>query len=216
MQAAEAAVRSFVLTAPAVSPRVVRLSSVLGVQMLTRRLRRLAAAPVAAWVAPWLLLLPSAAQQLQGGGVFLNPPWRVELISYDSTTWDPQPDYYFTVEVPADAGAPLGGLTIQQSRGSDWSFPYYVDRTSAFVGRPRAEGRKVPLTVDFHQQQRRFEIRFDPPVPPGTTVTTVLKPWNNPDQADTYMFEVKAWPAGPNPTPSPLGYATLRIYNRFF
>jgi hypothetical protein len=67
-----------------------------------------------------------------------------------------------------------------------------------------------------HQQQRRFEVRFDPPVPPGTTVTTVLKPWSNPDQADTYMFEVTAWPAGPNPTPSPLGYATLRIYNRFF
>jgi hypothetical protein len=27
------------------------------------------------------------------------------------------------------------------------------------------------------------------------------------------MFAVNAFPAGPNPSPSPLGYGTLRIYN---
>ena len=174
------------------------------------------AACLAASGAPMVLPAPSAAEAVQGRSVFLNPPWRVELIAYYNTAWDPQPDYNFIVEVPADAGAPLGGLTIQQTRGSDWWFPYYVERTSAFVGRPRAEGRKLPLKADFHQQQRRFEIRFDPPVPPGTTVTTVLKPWSNPDQADVYMFAVTAWPAGPNPTPTPLGYATLRIYSLFY
>jgi hypothetical protein len=171
---------------------------------------------VAPCLMPLVLPAPSAAEEVQGRSVFLNPPWRVELIAYYNTAWDPQPDYNFIVEVPADAGAPLGGLTIQQTRGSDWWFPYYVERTSAFVGRPRAEGRKLPLKAEFHQQQRRFEIRFDPPVPPGTTVTTVLKPWSNPDQADVYMFAVTAWPAGPNPTPTPLGYATLRIYSLFY
>jgi hypothetical protein len=30
------------------------------------------------------------------------------------------------------------------------------------------------------------------------------------------MFAVTAWPAGPNPTPTPLGYATLRIYSLFY
>jgi hypothetical protein len=30
--------------------------------------------------------------------------------------------------------------------------------------------------------------------------------------ADTYMFAVTAYPAGPNPSPTPLGYGTLRIY----
>jgi hypothetical protein len=41
----------------------------------------------------------------------------------------------------------------------------------------------------------------------------MLKPWYNPSQSDTYMFQVTAFPAGPNPSPAPLGYGTLRIYN---
>jgi hypothetical protein len=35
----------------------------------------------------------------------------------------------------------------------------------------------------------------------------------NPTQADTYMFAVEALPAGPNPAPAPLGYATMQIYS---
>jgi hypothetical protein len=180
--------------------------------MHTGRWRSAAAIGLAA-----VLGLPvGRAVEIQGASYFIHPPWRVELTAYYNTVWDPQPEYCFTVELPADAGAPLGGLTIQQTRGSDWWFPYYVERTSAYVGRPRAEGRKLPLTATFDQEIRRFEIRFDPPVAPGTTFTTVLKPWNNPDQADTYMFEVTAWPAGANPTATPLGYATLRIYTLFY
>jgi len=167
-------------------------------------------------LAPLLLQARGGAVEIQGSTFFTNPPWRVELIAYYNTVWDPQPDYFFTLELPADAGAPLSGLTIQQTRGSDWWFPYYVERTSAFVGRPRAEGRKLPVTATFEQGIRRFQIRFDPPVAPGTTVTTVLKPWTNPDQADTYMFAVTAWPEGPNPSPAPLGYATLRVYSLFY
>ncbi len=30
------------------------------------------------------------------------------------------------------------------------------------------------------------------------------------------MFQVTAWPAGANPTATPLGYATLRIYTLFY
>ncbi len=167
-------------------------------------------------LAPLLLQARCGAVEIQGATFFTTPPWRVELIAYYNTVWDPQPEYFFTLELPADAGAPLGGLTIQQTRGSDWWFPYYVERTSAFVGRPRAEGRKLPVTATFEQAIRRFQIRFDPPVAPGTTVTTVLKPWTNPDQSDTYMFAVTAWPAGANPSPAPLGYATLRIYSLFY
>ena len=46
----------------------------------------------------------------------------------------------------------------------------------------------------------------------GNTLTVVLKPWNNPSMADTYMFQVTAFPSGPAPSPAPLGYGTLRIY----
>jgi hypothetical protein len=40
-----------------------------------------------------------------------------------------------------------------------------------------------------------------------------LKPWNNPFQADTYMFSVQALPAGPNPVPASLGFATMPIFD---
>ena len=160
------------------------------------------------------LLNPKKVTALEIGGssFFVQPPWTVELISYYTNVWDSQPEYYFTVELPRNAGASLERLTIQQTRGSDQQFPFYVERTSAFLGRPRSQGVKLPLLVHFDQENRRFEIRFNPPVPPGETLTTVLKPWNNPDQSDTYLFAVTAWPAGPNPTPSSLGTATLRIY----
>jgi hypothetical protein len=34
--------------------------------------------------------------------------------------------------------------------------------------------------------------------------------------AGTYMFQVTAMPAGPNPTPAPVGFGTLRIYERIW
>ena len=48
---------------------------------------------------------------------------------------------------------------------------------------------------------------------PGQTVTLALLPVNNPTWADTYMFSVQALPAGPNPVPASLGFATMPIYN---
>ena len=57
-----------------------------------------------------------------------------------------------------------------------------------------------------------MRVSFPEPVPPGNTVTTVLIPWFNPMQSDTYQFEVVVFPDGPNPQGSPAGVATLRIY----
>ena len=68
------------------------------------------------------------------------------------------------------------------------------------------------LPEEFCKRFGRLDLTFPQPVPPGSTVTVMLKPWNNPSMADTYMFEVTAFPAGPNPSPSSLGYGTLRIY----
>lgn len=156
---------------------------------------------------------PAAALELQGKSYFLKPPSDVALISYYSTVFDPQPDYYFTLQIPSDAGASLGGLTIQQTRGSDRQFLLGMDHVHAFLGRPRAEGARVPVQVSFDAASLRFSLTFPQPVPPGSTLTVVLQPWNNPIQADTYMFEVMAYPAGPNPVAASLGYGTLNIYS---
>lgn len=169
---------------------------------------------LAGGVAPLPLLLPAPLQalELNDSTYFRKPPWKVDLISYYTNVWDANAEYYFTVELVPDAGAALVGLTIQQTRGADWQFPFSVERTHAFLGRPRGRGAKVPVSASFDQKLRRFIITFPEPVPPGSTVTVALKPWYNPSQADTYMFQVTAFPAGPNPSPTPLGFGTLRIY----
>lgn len=160
-----------------------------------------------------LAVSPARSLELRGSTFFTRPPWKVDLVSYYTTIWQPWAEYYFTVEVPADAGAALGGLTIQQTRGVDRDFNFSVDRSRAFLGRPRREGAPVPVEVAFDQGARQFTIRFPEPIPPGGTVTVVLKPWNNPAYSDTYMFQVTAYPAGENPSPAPLGFGTLRIYD---
>jgi hypothetical protein len=178
--------------------------------------------------APWLttalaagLALTAAAPravpalELRGSTYFTKPPWKVALVSYTTTIGDPLPEYYFTLMLSPEAGAPLGRLTIQQTRGADSQFPFSVERTRGFLGVPRREGRSLPVQVVFEEEARRFTIDFPQPVPAGETATVVLKPWFNPTVADTYLFQVTAWPAGPKPVASPVGFATLRIYEPF-
>lgn len=154
----------------------------------------------------------AAALELRGRTYFTRPPWSVELVSYYTTVWEPFAEYYFTVQLDPAAGASLGGLRITQTRGVDRTFPFDVNATRAFLGRPRQQGASVPVQARFEQSSRTFELSFPEPVPPGSTVTVSLKPWNNPAMADTYMFAVTAFPSGPDPSPAPLGYGTLRIY----
>ena len=155
----------------------------------------------------------SLAGERKGTAHFVRPPWRADLVSFTTTAGRPNPKYFFTVELDQGAGASLGGLEIRQTRGVDSSFPISAERTQAFLGRPRRQGQSVPVQASFSSHERLVQIRFPQPVPPGSTVTVVLRPWRNPATADTYMFQVSALPAGPNPVVAPLGFATLRIYS---
>lgn len=161
-----------------------------------------------------LLGTASAAGALEVGGStrFVRAPWKVGLTSYTTNVGQAPAEYYFTLSLDGEAGASLGAMTIQQIRGADWQFPYAVDRTRAFLGVPRREGQPVPVQARFDPAARRFSLTFPEPVPPGATVKVSLRPWYNPSQADTYLFQVVALPAGPDPVASPVGVGTLRIY----
>ncbi|WP_216905233.1 DUF2808 domain-containing protein [Synechococcus sp. CCY 0621] len=168
-------------------------------------------------LAALLLLLGSAAPgaralELGDRTAFVRAPWKVTLTSFTTNVGQSPAEYFFTLSLDELAGASLGGLTIQQTRGADWQFPFAVERTRAFLGAPRREGRQVPVLASFEPAARRFTLQFPEPVPPGATVTVSLRPWFNPVQADTYLFQVTAIPAGPGPVASPVGVGTLRIY----
>jgi len=133
---------------------------------------------------------------------FTNDDWLVDAGG---------PEYYFTVALSENAGAHLGGLVITQTSGSDQTFWIDPKQTSAFFGRPRQEGGSIPVQAEFPEQKRIMRVEFPDPPPPGSTLTVVLRPPNNPSLNDLYLFAVEALPAGPNPSAAPLGFARMEI-----
>lgn len=185
-----------------------------------RSIVRIASMPVVLLLAPLAVLvtpapLPGRAMELNGSTVFVRAPWKAELISYDTNVGAAPVSYYLTLSLDPQAGASLGRISLQQTRGADWNFPFSPQLTRAFLGRPRREGRAVPVQASFEPRDRRITVVFPEAVPPGETITVELRPWTNPQVPDTYLFQVVVWPAGPNPVASPVGTATLRIYERF-
>jgi hypothetical protein len=155
------------------------------------------------------------ALELNGSTVFVRAPWKAELITYESTAGAAPVSYYLTLSLDPGAGASLGRVSVRQTRGADWNFPFSPQLTRAFLGRPRREGKAIPVQATFDGQERLIDVTFTEPVPPGETVTVELRPWTNPQVADTYLFQVVVWPSGVNPVASPVGTATLRIYESF-
>ena len=172
-------------------------------------------ARVGGWFLQILLIAigeaPSLALELNGQSYFTQPPWRVEFTNYDWLVDAGGPEYYFTVALAENAGAHLGGLVITQTSGSDQTFWIDPKQTSAFFGRPRQEGEAIPIQAKFHEQKRIMRVEFPDPPPPGSTLTVVLRPPNNPSLNDLYLFAVEALPAGPNPSAAPLGFARMEI-----
>ncbi|MFM7264502.1 MAG: DUF2808 domain-containing protein [Cyanobium sp.] len=169
----------------------------------------------------WLAALPiggagvsgARAMELRGSTMFIRPPWKAELRSYNTNVGEGNVEHYLTIELSPEAGASLGQLDIQQIRGADTTFLGRLDRARAFSGRPRREGEAIPVQLRFDERTGQVQLTFPQPVAPGTTVTVALRTWRNPWVGDTYLFQVVAWPAGENPVASPVGVGTLRIYN---
>lgn len=166
-------------------------------------------------LAPALAPHAAVAVELRGSTYFASPPWKAEWLTYSSNVAQGNVDHYITIALPDRAGVGLGELGIAQIRGVDTGFLSRINRVRAFVGRPRREGPPITVQAAFDASSGQWRVLFLEPVPPGSTVTVALRAWRNPWWSDTYLFQVVAWPAGPDPMPSPVGVATLRIYDPF-
>ena len=159
---------------------------------------------------------PTTALELRGSTYFASPPWKAEWLTYSSNVSQGNVEHYLTIALPERAGVSLAELGFGQIRGVDTDFLSRINRVRACVGRPRLEGEPIPVQAAFDAGSGPWRVLFLEPVPPpGTTVTVALRAWRNPWWSDTYLFQVVAWPAGPDPMPSPVGVATLRIYDPF-
>lgn len=154
------------------------------------------------------------AVQLRDGTVyFVQPPDLIKATTtFDSVNaWGAT--YYFTINVPEKAGEPLARVRIVQQEGAD-NIRYDLEDTRAFEGTRDRKG--TPLTlgeVTRDRKTRTVFVNFNPPVPPGKTITIGLRPVKNPMSSGVYLFGVTAFPAGEKSHGQFIGFGRLNFYS---
>lgn len=120
--------------------------------------------------------------------------------------------YYFTVEIPQNAQAPLKSITIHQREGSD-TIRFFPEKTVAFLGTYRRKGQTIGIeTISQNPETNAITLEFDQGIPPGSFFSVGLKPRRNPDYDGVYLFGVTVFPQGENPQGLYLGVGRLHFY----
>ncbi|WP_442948321.1 DUF2808 domain-containing protein [Nostoc sp.] len=159
--------------------------------------------------------LPMAkAVQLRDGLVyFVQPPTLVNATTTykEVNVWGAT--YYFTINVPENAGESLQKVTIAQKEGAE-NIRYNLDDTRAFVGtRDRKETQLKLGSVTNERKTRTVIVNFDPPVTPGQTITIALRPVSNPSFSGVYLLGVTAFPVGEKSHGQFLGFGRFQFYS---
>ena len=153
-----------------------------------------------------------AIERLDGSISFANPPRLVETIANFRAAYTPNAIYYFTLDLPEDAGEPLRKITITKLSGGS-TISYNLDLCLAFVGNYRRRGEPLHIAeVSLNRDAEAVSLVFDPPVPPGRQVTVGLRSVRNPQIPGVYQFEVAACPAGKQPNGQSLGLGRIHFY----
>ncbi|PMB51361.1 hypothetical protein CEN39_15650 [Fischerella thermalis CCMEE 5201] len=167
-------------------------------------------------IAPDAVLKTQAVQLRDGTVYFVQPPSLEGAITTYKTTYAWGATYYFTINLPENAGEPLQKITINQHEGVD-RVRFDLEDTVVFEGKPRDKGQKLQLKdATSDRKTRTVSLIFDPPIPPGKTITIGLKPYQNPGVSGVYLFGVKAFPAGEKSYGQFLGYGRLQFYSPTF
>lgn len=147
---------------------------------------------------------------------FLSPPRLVDAETTFNGAFSSNAIYFFTLEMPANAGSGLQQVQItqQDSTSQVRMVRYDIEETQAFVGTPSDRGAELSLgATRFDRETQTLWVSFDPPVPPGTTVTLRLRPKRNPRMSGVYLFGVTAFPVGDSQQGQFLGYGRLHFYD---
>jgi len=154
------------------------------------------------------------AIQLGDGTIrFVQPPQIVSAVTTDNDVQVWGGTFYFTLDLPEQAGEPLSKVVLNQELGVD-EIDYEVKETIAFEGDRRDRGNSITISnVAISERGRQITITFDPPVPPGRQMTIGLKPLRNPLTSGTYLFGMTAFPPGEQAVGQFIGYGRLQFYD---
>ena len=162
-----------------------------------------------------LLALPAAAVQLRGQTFFDYSPRLLKATTSVMTTRTWGATYYFTLNVPQNAGEPLQAIKIVPRRNAD-TVEFQPSESLAFACTRYARGPALSLASigGFEPSDtEEMTVVFDPPVQPGSIVTVALKPRRNPDLGGVYLFGVTAFPLGESSSGQFLGYGRFTFYD---
>lgn len=155
--------------------------------------------------------------QLRDGTVsFVQQPRLVAASTtiQDTNAWGAT--YYFTIDLPENAGEPLQRVTINQHEGGD-NIRFDLEDTRAFAGTRRRRGENITLgEVTRDRETRTVTVVFNPPIKPGKTITIGLRPVHNPFSSGVYLFGLKAFPQGAKTAGQFMGYGRLQFYGDLF
>jgi Protein of unknown function (DUF2808) len=159
---------------------------------------------------------PMQAVPLPDGTVaFAQPPWLISSTVTRNEVLVSGATYYFTIAVPEDAGEPLQRVTVTQQHGTtfDRRVRFEPEESFAFEGTRGDRGEPLSLgETSYDRDTRTVAVTFEPPVPPGTTVTLGLRPVRNPERNGVYLFGVTAFPVGEMAAGQFLGYGRFNFY----
>ncbi|MEH2064176.1 MAG: DUF2808 domain-containing protein [Nostoc sp.] len=154
------------------------------------------------------------AVQLRDGTVyFVEPPKLVNATTTykDVNVWGGT--YYFTINVPENAGESLQKVTIAQKEGAE-NIAYDLNDTRAFVGTSDRKETQLTLgAVTNDRETRTVSVNFNPPVTPGQIVTIALRPVSNPSFSGVYLLGVTAFPVGEKSHGQFLGFGRFQFYS---
>lgn len=154
-----------------------------------------------------------AIELVDGTTYFLNPPRLLGAISSQDGTYIWGATYYFTLELPENAGEPLQKVAIVQEGGLGRPL-FDASSTEAFEGTRNRLGKSLAIeSVNLDPDVPALVVEFNPPIHPGKIVTIRLYPVRNPTVAGTYLYGVTAFPTGEKPFGQYLGVGQIRIYD---
>jgi hypothetical protein len=160
------------------------------------------------------MVSPSLAVQLADGKTyFTQPPRLMDASASQTTPWFTISRYFFTLELPNNAGEPLQKVVITPEPSVS-SARFGLRDSEAYEGTRSRPGAKLSLkSVNVDPATKAVSVVFDPPVQPGRIVTIELFPVRNPDSGGVYLYGVTAFPIGEQPYGQFLGYGRIQIYD---
>ena len=145
-----------------------------------------------------------------GTTAFVRPPQFVNALTTNTSVMRRNATYFFTLDLPADADAPLHSVVIEPQNLIRYLKPYRLEQTVAFEEIPGNEQTTLELgNILVDEATKAITVEFDPPVAPGRLVTVGLRPQRNPRLDGTYVFRVTAVPEGDQPRPHIAGHGRL-------